>query len=146
MKRSVFERKEEIALLKALGASPASIKHVFILEGLLIGVLGCFLGILLGLFIANNINPIFKGTENFINRNLFLTIENFLNHLNVRVRFQRVSIFSPDIFYIKNVPIRILFPETFLISFFAMLCSYMAAFFASRNIIMIKPAEILRYE
>ena len=98
LKRSVYERKEEIALLKALGASPGSIKYVFILEGLLIGILGCFLGILSGLFIANNINEIFNLTEDIINDSLFLNIENLLKYVNIRTRFPRVSIFSPDIF------------------------------------------------
>ncbi|MBN2444949.1 MAG: ABC transporter permease, partial [Spirochaetales bacterium] len=49
LKRSVYERREEIALLKALGASPGSIKNIFIFEGVLIGILGCIFGILLGL-------------------------------------------------------------------------------------------------
>lgn len=146
LKRSVYERKEEIALLKALGASPGSIKNIFILEGLLIGILGCFFGILAGLFIANNINEIFRITENLINNLIFSNIENVLKQININVRFGRVSIFSPDIFYIKNVPIRILLPETCMISFFAILCSYLASFFASRKVVMIKPAEILRYE
>jgi lipoprotein-releasing system permease protein len=146
LKRSVFERKEEIALLKALGASPGSIKNIFILEGLLIGILGCFFGILAGLLIANNINEVFRLTEKFINNFLFLNIENILRQLNLDIQFQRVSIFSPDIFYIKNVPIRILLPETCMITFFAILCSYMASFFASRKVVIIKPAEILRYE
>jgi len=146
LKRSVYERKEEIALLKALGATPGSIKNIFILEGLLVGILGCFLGVLLGLVIANNINEIFLLTENIINNFVFSTIENIFAKVNLNISFSRVSIFSSDIFYIKNVPIRILFPETFMICFFAMLCSYLAAFFASRKVIIIKPAEILRYE
>lgn len=146
LKRSVYERKEEIALLKALGASPGSIKNIFVLEGLLIGILGCFFGICAGLFIANNINEIFRLTEDIINNHIFLNIENVLAQIKIIVRFGRVSIFSPDIFYIKNVPIRILLPETCMITFFAILCSYLASYFASRKVVMIKPAEILRYE
>jgi lipoprotein-releasing system permease protein len=146
LKRSVFERKEEIAIFKAIGASPAGIKNVFIFEGFLIGFFGCLAGILLGLFVANNINELFQCCEFVINDIVFQNLENILSPFFRNIRFERVSLFSPDVFYIKHVPIRVLLPETLFICFFSMLSSTGAAWFASGKVVAIKPAEVLRYE
>ena len=40
LRRSVFERMEEIAVLKAMGVPPRRIQSVFVLQGLMIGVVG----------------------------------------------------------------------------------------------------------
>lgn len=45
---SVSQRRPEVGLLKALGATPALILRLFLLESLLIGLLGALAGILLG--------------------------------------------------------------------------------------------------
>ena len=146
LKRSVIEKKEEIAILKALGAHPEWVKNIFILEGFFIGFFGSLIGLILGLFVANNINTIFSLSDYFINNILLYIIENILSPFVGEVNFERISIFSPDVFYIKHVPIRILLPETLFIVFFAILCSSLAAYFASKKVIDFKPAEILRYE
>lgn len=146
LKRSVVEKKEEIAILKALGAHPDRVKNIFILEGFFIGFFGSLIGLFLGLFVANNINTIFSLFNYFINDILLHIIESILSPFFGEIGFERVSIFSPDVFYIKNVPIRILLTETLFIVLFAILCSSLAAYFASKKVIDFKPAEILRYE
>lgn len=45
----ILEKGREIAVLKSLGASPRSILAIFVIDGQLVGLLGCILGILLGL-------------------------------------------------------------------------------------------------
>ena len=49
---TVFEKTEEIAILRAIGASSRDIIGIFLTEGLVLGVLGLLLGDLLGLGIA----------------------------------------------------------------------------------------------
>ena len=49
LRRSVHERMEEIAVLKAVGVPPRRIRSIFILEGLFIGLAGGAAGLLLGL-------------------------------------------------------------------------------------------------
>jgi lipoprotein-releasing system permease protein len=44
----VLERGREIAVLKALGASDPAVLRIFMLEGLLIGIVGACAGILIG--------------------------------------------------------------------------------------------------
>lgn len=45
---SVFEKKREIGTLKALGMTDRQIKHLFVLEGLLIGLMGAVTGLIVG--------------------------------------------------------------------------------------------------
>ena len=49
---TVFEKTEEIAILRAIGASSRDIVSIFLVEGLVLGVAGLLLGDLLGLSIA----------------------------------------------------------------------------------------------
>ncbi len=44
----VLEKKREIAILKAMGATDATILQVFVLQGSVIGVIGTAVGLLLG--------------------------------------------------------------------------------------------------
>lgn len=48
----ILEKGREIAILKSLGAADRSILAIFVLDGQLIGVVGCVLGIVLGLTIC----------------------------------------------------------------------------------------------
>jgi lipoprotein-releasing system permease protein len=44
----VLEKRREIAVLKSMGASVPSIMRIFVIQGLVIGVLGAIFGVLLG--------------------------------------------------------------------------------------------------
>ena len=46
----VMEKTRDIGILMAIGASPQSIKKIFFLQGMMIGVIGTTAGVLLGLF------------------------------------------------------------------------------------------------
>ena len=57
--RTVLERREEIGLLRALGASNTAVRLVFVWDGFIIGLAGGGIGLALGLLIAFNIQPFF---------------------------------------------------------------------------------------
>ena len=67
LRRSVHERMEEIAVLKAVGIPPGRIQAIFVLEGLLIGLAGAVSGLLAGLGLAVNVNAVFAGVDAVIN-------------------------------------------------------------------------------
>ncbi len=53
--RAVIERRQQIGMLRAVGCSRGLVRGAFLLESFLVGVVGSFLGILLGLNLARNI-------------------------------------------------------------------------------------------
>lgn len=115
LQRSVYERTEEIGLLRAVGGRPSLIQTIFILEGLLLGMLGSVLGAFLGMLIVTNID-------------LF-------------------NLYSSDIFYLPNgTPFKILFEELLFVCMFAIISTTLAAYWASKRIFKITPAEVLKYE
>ncbi len=146
LRRSVVERTEEIAVLKALGSTPLRLQTVFVLEGLWIGLLGGGLGLALGLLVAQNINALFAAAEIVVNA--FAFAGEWLMALlgGDRPASGSFSIFSPAYFYLEEVPAVLVPVEVAAIVGFAVLSATVAAYAASRRVSMISPAGILRYE
>lgn len=141
MRRSVYERKEEIAVLTALGGDSKNLRRIFIYNGLSIGFSGGILGLLSGLFLTVHINGIFSFAEMVVNG-----IEQFLLALLGMPHIQTFSLFSPDYFYILEIPFKIVFSEVLFVWIFGVLSASIASWAASMAITKLKPAEILRYE
>jgi lipoprotein-releasing system permease protein len=120
----VMEKTRDIAILKSMGASGASIMKIFVLEGLIIGVTGTILGVASGLIIALNLEPII----NFIQK---VTGQNF---------------FSKDIYYLDHFPSQVIPADVVLISLTAILISFIATLYPAWQASKMLPAEALRYE
>lgn len=131
LRRSVHEHLEEVAVLKVMGASDAQLRLVFILEGLLIGLMGTAIGVVAGVLIAANINGIFAALEHAVN--FVLASGNF-------------SLFSPSYFYLQEVPSKIIPGEVVLIASFSLLSALASAYGASKRITGLKPREVLNNE
>jgi len=145
LRRSVHERMEEIAVLKAVGIPPGRIQGIFVLEGLIIGVSGALAGLVAGLLVATNVNGVFSLVETIINgvlRAMHALIMPFATN-SAEASF---SIFSPAYFYLSQVPSRVFPQEAFFVCFFAVLACTAAAWAASRAVSRFRPAEVLRYE
>jgi lipoprotein-releasing system permease protein len=143
-RRSVLERREEIGLLRALGASEWQVRLVFVWDGFIIGLTGSGAGLLLGLLIAKHIATFFTILE-FI-ANGFITLLNLIAGLFGGGGLDEFAIFSPAVFYIKGIPSRVIPREALLIFLFGFLSALLAAWFASRKAARTRPAEVLRYE
>jgi len=141
MRRAVAERTEDIAVLKAMGAGPDELKRVFTLNGLAIGTGGALVGLVLGLLIAVNVNEVFSLVEEVVNGASYLWSRIAGNFSGDEFR-----VFSPQYFYLMEVPVRVLFPETFLVVAAAIASAAAAAASASRRIAHLAPAEVLHYE
>ncbi len=141
MRRAVYERREEICVLTALGATPQSIQQIFILNGLLIGISGAVSGLLLALFITVHINNLFQAAEFIIN-----AVHAFFAALFQNESGDVFSLFSPEFFYMQEIPVRVFFGEVLFVFVFGLLSATAAALIASRKITAMKPAEVLRYE
>jgi putative ABC transport system permease protein len=55
---NVLERKKEIGIMKAIGASPKDIKYMFIVEAGLMGLVGGIIGVILGSIISFSIGKV----------------------------------------------------------------------------------------
>jgi len=141
MRRSIYERREEISLLASFGATKRHIQALFITNGCTLGLFGASMGLLLGLLLSLNINEVFFIAETVINSSIEL-----LNVLAAHITSKAFSIFSPQYFYIDSVPVRIFFEEVFIIFLFGVLSASCAAWIAARKILTLQPAEVLRYE
>lgn len=142
LRRSVHDRAEEIAILKAMGARPGDIQTVFVLEGLGIGLAGGVVGLALGLAASANVNALFAFAEHVVNA-LLAAAEVVLGPM---IGGAQLQVFSPRIFYITEVPVSVVFLEVTGILFFAVACSALAAWLASLRAALVKPAEVLRNE
>ncbi|MRR53220.1 MAG: lipoprotein-releasing ABC transporter permease subunit [Deltaproteobacteria bacterium] len=120
----VMEKTKDIAILKSMGATGASIMKIFVLEGLIIGVAGTVVGVLSGLLIAHNLEFIVD---------LVKTLTGF-------------ELFSRDVYYLDHFPSQVVPRDVLLISVTAIFISFVATLYPSWQGSRLPPAEALRYE
>ena len=120
----VMEKTKDIAILKSMGATGRSIMRIFVLEGLIIGVTGTLFGVMGGLLVALNLEPI----VGFIQR-----VTGF-------------EFFSKDVYYLDRFPSQVVPGDVLLISVTAVIISFVATLYPSWQASRMAPAEALRYE
>jgi len=140
MRRMVYERREEICVLSALGSSSGNIQLIFIMQGLIIGLSGAVPGLILGLFMSVNIDTVFT---------LIAKASYFFQYMSA-------SLFNPESlsYIIRNstysfyagIPARVYVNEVVFITLFGLLSAVSAAWLASTKVLSFKIAEVLRDE
>lgn len=120
----VMEKTKDIAILKSMGATGSSIMKIFVLEGLIIGITGTILGVLSGLLVALNLEPIIEFIQKITGLNFF----------------------SKDIYYLDHFPSLVVPADVMLISVTAVLISFIATLYPAWQAARMLPAEALRYE
>lgn len=120
----VMEKTRDIAILKSMGATAGSIMKIFVLEGLIIGVIGTVLGVISGLLIATNLEPIITVVQKVTGQNFF----------------------SKDIYYLDHFPSQVIPGDVLLISVTAIFISFIATLYPSWQASRMLPAEAIRYE
>ncbi|GFE58105.1 lipoprotein-releasing ABC transporter permease subunit [Geobacter sp. AOG1] len=120
----VMEKTRDIAILKSMGATGRSIMRIFVFEGLVIGVFGTAIGVLGGLVVALNLQPI----------------------VDVIQRLTGFELFSKDVYYLDHFPSQVVPSDVLLISVTAVAISFVATLYPSWQAARMAPAEALRYE
>jgi lipoprotein-releasing system permease protein len=143
-RRAVLERREEIGLMRAVGAGGTAVRLIFVWDGAIIGFTGAVSGLGLGLLFAFHISVFFTFLEGLVN--FFITIANFFLDFFGVAGAGSFAFFSPAVFYIKEIPSRVIPHEVFLICMFGFLSAILAAWFASGKAARTEPAEVLRDE
>ncbi len=144
LRRAVHEREEEIATMRAVGATGTSMRAVFVIEGLLIGAAGALIGNILGLLVSYNVNEVFRAAEFLVNQVAVPIAEAVARPLFPGIAPGELAIFSPRVFYIDQVPARVLPAEALLGASLAIACALVAALGASRSVAEVQPQEVLR--
>ena len=121
---AVTDKQADIAILRTLGASPASIMRIFMVQGMLIGLIGMTLGVLGGVLIALNIG----------------TIVPFIEHLF------GVQFLSKEFYYISELPSDLQRSDVLVVAGMSFLISLLATLYPSWRAAKVQPAEALRYE
>ncbi|MDR0399951.1 MAG: ABC transporter permease [Treponema sp.] len=127
----VIERRRDIAVLKASGASPRNAGAIFIMGGFLTGLCGAILGTGVGLLLGININPIIHG------------LERALSFFSGLFRGGEVKILDPG-YYLENIPVIVDWAAVFLIVFFTILCSVLASWIPAYRAGRLRPLELFR--
>jgi lipoprotein-releasing system permease protein len=120
----VMEKNKDIAILKSMGAPSGGILKIFIIEGLVIGIVGTTFGAILGLGAAFNLEKITMFVENLFG----------------------FKILASDVYYIDKLPSQVNPIDVGLIVITAVLISFLATLYPSWRASKLDPAEALRYE
>jgi len=118
----VKEKNKDIGILKTLGLTNYSLIKIFISIGFLIGLTGTFFGGLIGILFSLNITSI----QNFIEK-IFNT-----------------SLFSREIYYLSNLPSKLIFIEVFVILLISIIICLIATTFPAIRSIKIDPIKSLK--
>jgi len=142
---TIMDKRKEIGILRAIGATPSLIKRIFVIDGLYIGVLGTLIGVSVGLFITVHIDKIFHMFEIIINffKNIIYNL--FLMPLGY-LPIPDFKLLSKSIYYIEGVPVEIHLLDILVISVMAVGISVLAAYYPANKAAKLKPVEAIRYE
>jgi lipoprotein-releasing system permease protein len=113
---NVIEKKREIAILKAMGATNKGIMSIFILQGLLIGLLGTIIGV----------------TGGYL--------------LNYVLNTYQIIKLPADVYYLSHLPVKMKLFDFITVSFSAIIISFFATIYPAWQAAKINPVEPLRYE
>lgn len=120
----VADKQADIAVLRTMGASPRSILTIFVIQGMVIGVVGILLGVIGGVWLALNVETLVPAIENFFN----------------------IKFLSPDIYYISDLPSDLHWNDVTVISSVAFVFCVLATLYPAWRAANTQPAEALRYE
>ena len=120
----VTDKLPDIAILRTLGASPASIMKIFMVQGTVVGLVGTILGAVLGVVLSLNIDVVVPAVE----------------------RAFGFQILSREVYYISELPSELHWPDVWSVSGVALLLSFLATLYPSWRAARVNPAEALRYE
>ncbi|MDF0752071.1 lipoprotein-releasing ABC transporter permease subunit [Marinobacter sp. 71-i] len=120
----VTDKTADIAILRTMGATPARIMRIFIVQGAVIGITGTLVGTALGILGAYNISG------------FIAWLEAFMGH----------QFLSADVYFISYLPSQLQWQDVWIISGAGLAMSLLATIYPAWRASRVDPAEALRYE
>lgn len=118
----VRDKRPDIAILRTMGASPAMIGQIFMLQGCLIGVIGTGLGLLLGSLLALNVSDLFAAFE----------------------RMSGTQLLSADVYPVDFLPSQLRAADLITVSTGVLVLCLLASLYPAWRASAVLPAEALR--
>lgn len=119
---TVKTKEKEIAILKTMGCSKIQLTFVFLTLGLIIGSLGTFIGLMIGLAVTPNIDSLINLIETITQRSLM------------------------DSYFINYFPYEFRETQLIYISISVLIMSLIFSYFPAARAAKLKPVTILRHE
>ena len=120
----VADKRKDIAVVRAMGASSGLVVKVFMVQGMAVGMMGIIVGTALGSLLAYFIGDIVAFME----------------------ALTGVYLFDPSVYLISALPSRLLWSDVAIVTSCAGLISFLATLYPAWRAGQILPAEALRYE
>ena len=120
----VTDKQADIAILRTLGATPGSVMGIFVIQGMVSGVIGIALGVVGGVLLAMNVT-------------------NVMRFLEAVFGFQ---LMPAEIYYISELPSDLRAENVIIITVLSFVMSLIATLYPAWRAARTQPAEALRYE
>ncbi len=120
----VQDKARAIAVLRTMGATRGAVMRIFLITGATIGVVGTAVGLVLGLLVAHNVEPIRRGLAWLTGANLF----------------------PAEFYFLSQLPSRVEPRDVIAVVGLALFLSIAATIYPSWRAAKLDPVEALRYE
>lgn len=120
----VKDKAKDIAILRTMGATSGAVLRIFLMAGASVGVLGTFIGFVLGVLFCRYIND----------------IRLFIQHITGQ------TLFDPTIYYLESLPAQLDWREVTEVVVMSLVLSVLATIYPSWRAAKIDPVETLRSE
>ncbi len=121
---AVTDKQADIAILRTLGAAPGSVMQIFVVQGMVIGVVGTLIGVAAGIVTALNIDVIVPAIESAFS----------------------IKFLSKDVYLIPDLPSDLQAGDVLSVALLGLGLSLFATLYPSWSASRVNPAEALRYE
>lgn len=120
----VTDKQSDIAILRTLGMRPRGIMGIFIIQGMVVGIVGTLVGGVAGVVTALNIETLVPFLENLIG----------------------VQFFPADVYVISEFPADMQWDDVIVVTLASLGMSLLATLYPASRASRTQPAEALRYE
>ena len=120
----VFDKRDNIAILRTLGASGGDIAWVFVIQGAMIGLVGVILGALLGAAASQLVPSLVAGIEALLD----------------------IHFLNTDVYPVSFLPVDLLLKDVLLVGSVAFIMCLLAAVYPARRAASLAPASVLNQD